>query len=84
MPLVVNYAPAIKQKETTHFIGIGIDKFADNQYNLQYSAKDIRDLSKKLKEKYKDEIIIDTLFNQQVTVGNIKALKQKLLQTKET
>jgi WD40 repeat protein len=81
MPLTVNYTPAVKQKETTRFIGIGIDRFADNQYNLQYSSKDIRDLSKKLKEKYKGNIIIDTLFNENVTAENVRALKQKLQQT---
>jgi WD40 repeat protein len=83
MPLTVNYTPAVKQKESVRFIGIGIDQFADNKYNLQYSTKDIRDLSTKLKEKYKDDIIIDTLFNENVTVSNVKALKQKLLQTSE-
>lgn len=83
MPLIVNYTPAVKQKESVRFIGIGIDQFADNKYNLQYSAKDIRDLAKKLKEKYKDDIIIDTLFNENVTVANVKALKQKLQQTTE-
>jgi len=83
MPLIVNYMPAKQQKENTHFIGIGIDQFADNKYNLQYSAKDIRDLSKKLKEKYGDEIVIDTLFNENVTLNNVKALKKKLLQSTE-
>ncbi len=81
MPLTVNYSPAVKQKESVRFIGIGIDQFLDTKNNLQYSAKDIRDLSKKLKEKYKDDIIIDTLFNENVTIGNVKALKQKLQQT---
>ncbi len=81
MPLIVNYTPAVKEKERTSFIGIGIDKFSDSKYNLQYSAKDIRDLSAKLKEKYGDDITIDTLFNENVTVSNIKVLKQKLLQT---
>ncbi len=83
MPLTVNYTPTIKQKETIRFIGIGIDKFVDKQYNLQYSSKDIRDLSKKLKEKYGNDIIIDTLFNKSVTVNNVKALKKRLLQTTE-
>lgn len=81
MPLYVNYSPAIKQKEMTRFIGIGIDQFNEPTYNLQYSAKDIRDLARKLKEKYKEAIIIDTLFNEKVTTENVKALKQKLLQT---
>ncbi len=80
MPLYVNYTPVEKQKEMTRFIGIGIDKFSESKYDLQYSSKDIRDLAKKLKEKYKDEITIDTLFNENVTVSNVKALKQKLQQ----
>ncbi|MFZ9387907.1 MAG: caspase family protein [Chitinophagaceae bacterium] len=81
MPLIVNYTPTIKQKETLRFIGIGIDQFKDSKHNLQYSSKDIRDLSIKLKEKYKEDIIIDTLFNENVTISNVKALKQKLEQT---
>ncbi|MDZ4796473.1 MAG: caspase family protein, partial [Bacteroidota bacterium] len=40
-------------------------------------------LAKKLKEKYKENIIIDTLFNENVTISNVKALKQKLQQTTE-
>ncbi|MBC7629543.1 caspase family protein [Ferruginibacter sp.] len=80
MPLQVNYTPANKPTEKTYFIGIGIDQFNDSKYNLKYSTKDIRDLCKKLKEKYTD-IIIDTLFNDNVTISNVKALKQKLLQT---
>lgn len=75
--------PAGKKLKTPklYFIGIGIDQFANSNYNLRYSAKDIRDLSKKLKEKYGNEIIIDTLFNENVTIKNVKALKKKLQQT---
>lgn len=81
MPLTINYTPAVKQKENTYFIGIGIDRFADSSRNLQYCSKDIRDLSAKMKEKYTD-IIIDTLLNENVTASNIKALKQKLQNTR--
>ena len=81
IPLQVKYTPANPVKESIRFIGIGIDKFSDSQYNLEYSSKDIRDLAKKLKEKYKDNIIIDTLFNENVTVSSVKALKLKLQQT---
>jgi len=80
-PLLVNYAPAVKQSVTTHFIGIGIDKFRDSKNDLRYSSKDIRDLSVKLKEKYGSSVTIDTLFNENVTVTNVKALKQKLWHT---
>ena len=83
LPLRVNYTPVVKSKEKLYFIGIGIDKFVESKYNLQYSAKDIRDLSKKLKEKYGNNIIIDTLFNENVTVKNVKAFKRKLQQTTE-
>jgi hypothetical protein len=81
MPLIVSYTPASTQKEITRFVGIGIDHFNDTSYNLNYSVKDIRDLSIKLKTKYGNDIIIDTLFNENVTIANIKALKQKLLNT---
>jgi len=81
MPLYVNYTPAVRQKESVRFIGIGIDQFKESQHNLQYSSKDIRDLALKLKEKYKDNITIDTLFNENVTTEKVKALKEKLQQT---
>ncbi len=83
MPLHVNYTPAMPIKESIRFIGIGIDEFADGKNNLQYSVKDIRDLAVKFREEYGENIFIDTLFNQKVTVDNVKVLKQKLLSTTE-
>ncbi len=65
----------------TYFVGIGIDKFKDSANNLSYSVKDIRDFSTALKNKLGDAVVIDTLFNQNVTVANVLALRQKLLQT---
>jgi len=82
-PLYVKYTPLTPQQERVYFAGIGIDQFADDQYNLKYSTKDIRDLSKSLQEKYGGNIIIDTLFNEKVNISNIKALKQKLRYTTE-
>jgi WD40 repeat protein len=81
MPLAIKYTPEKPRKEMIYFIGIGIDRFANPSYNLSYSTKDIRDLCVKLKEKYKESIVIDTLFNSQVSVANVKALKQRLLKT---
>ncbi len=82
MPLNVQYTPKVKQKEKVHFIGIGIDQFADASHNLNWSVKDIRDISHKLKSRYKD-IIIDTLFNKAVTRQNVLALKKKLQRLSE-
>ena len=80
-PLYVNYTPEKPYTPKTHFIGIGIDKFKEEGHDLSYSVKDVRDLSKALKEKLGDQLTIDTLFNQNVNVSNVQALKKKLLQT---
>jgi WD40 repeat protein len=82
MPLFVKYTPAIFKETKQHFIGIGINQFSNSEYNLSWSVKDIRDLAIKLKSKYPN-IIIDTLFDSNVTKENILALKQKLLQLNE-
>ena len=74
MSLLVNFTPVDLQKTKTYFIGI--DQSSDSKYNLKSNTNDIRDLCKKLKKKYKD-IIIDTLFNENVIISNLKALKTK-------
>lgn len=81
IPLVLNYTPLLKEKVVTHFIGIGLDHYARKQYDLQYSCKDIRDLARNLKKKYGNSIVIDTLFNESVSVSNIRSLKQRLSRT---
>lgn len=78
MPLKINYKSDSLIKEKLFFVGIGIDQFEQNQYNLQWSVKDIRDQVNALKLKYGESLIIDTLFNDQVKTSNIKGIKQKL------
>jgi hypothetical protein len=80
-PLLLNYRPSEKQNEKLYFIGIGIDKYNDTEKNLQYSVKDVNDLSASLKRKYGENISVDTLFNEAVTRKNVKALKQQLHKT---
>jgi len=81
IPLRVKYIPGKAGAEKIFFIGMGINNFKDKKYNLQWSVKDIRDLAIKFKQKTNGEISIDTLFNENVTVKNIKKLKERLLQT---
>jgi hypothetical protein len=81
MPLYLKYTAVKPVNETVHFIGIGINQFSDSNHNLQWCVKDIRDLALKFKEKYGSNIIIDTLFDQNVTFSNVRALKQNLLKT---
>ena len=63
-----------------YFVGVAIERFADTSNNLLWSVKDIRALSKAFKEKYGSQhIVIDTLFNEKVTLAAILQLKKKLL-----
>lgn len=64
-----------------YFIGIGIDRFADPKHNLNWSVKDIRDLAKRLKAKMGESIVIDTLFNECVTIENVLKMKLQLLKS---
>jgi WD40 repeat protein len=81
MPMELTYNPSTPEKEKLYFVGIGVDEFKETNYNLQYSAKDVRDLANALKLKYGDDIVIDTLFNRNVSVDKIVAIKNKLLKT---
>ncbi len=80
-PLFVNYTPDKVSTSKTYFIGIGVDHFKDSDYNLTWSSKDIRDMSIAMKKKYGTKVEIDTLFNENVTIENVKALKAKLKNT---
>ena len=80
MPLSVKYIPATTAAAKVYFIGIGINEFADNSHNLTWCVQDIRDLTKTMQSKYGSQfIVLDTFFNQNVTLSNIQSLKQKLL-----
>ncbi len=80
-PLRLNYIPKSPKATTTYFIGIGVDDYKNNNQNLQFCIKDIRDLSRALKAKHGKNIVIDTLFNKEVTVDALSKLKSKLLST---
>lgn len=68
-----------RHKPKLYFAGIGINRFADKQHNLQWSVKDIRDLQVSLKEKWKDDfVLLDTLTDGQATKQAIKALREKM------
>lgn len=81
IPLYVTYTPKQPAVSKTYFIGIGINRFRDTKHNLKWCVKDIRDLALEFKQKYGSTIQIDTLFDEQVTLANVQALKKKLLQT---
>jgi WD40 repeat protein len=81
-PLLVNYSPASILKSKTYFIGIGINNFKESNNNLKWCVQDIRDLAKALQTKYQSQfVILDTLYNERVTLSAIRSLKQKLQAT---
>ena len=81
LPLVVNYTPAKPATPKLYFVGLGVSSFKDSTQNLSWSVKDIRDLAKAFKNKHGGAVEVDTLFNQELTLARVKALKHKLLQT---
>ena len=81
LPLTVDYVPKSVRHAKLYFIGIGIDQFLQKEYNLNWSVKDIRDQVQHFKKQFANNIEIDTLFNEKVTVANMMNLKRKLLQS---
>ena len=79
--VLMTYIPNKEYTPKTYFIGIGIDHFQDSIYNLSYSVKDISDFAKALKKKLGNNLTIDTLFNQNVSISNVQALKKRLMET---
>ncbi len=81
-PLLVKYVPEKAEDAKVYFIGVGINEFADSNYNLKWCVQDIRDMIRSMRLKYGDKlVIIDTLFNEKATRTNIRNLKRKLFYT---
>jgi len=78
-PSYVNYEPQKTISPKTIFIGIAVDSFQQESYNLSYCVKDVTDLSDVFKALPNSEII--TLTNSQVTRENVLALKKILQNT---
>ncbi|MFN5133702.1 MAG: caspase family protein [Chitinophagaceae bacterium] len=78
-PLRLFYKTETAVPERVYFIGVGIDRFEDKTHNLRWCVKDIKDLAIQLKTKFGQRLEVDTLFNRNVSVQNILALKTKLL-----
>src|SRR5690606_24210933 len=78
----ITYKPKQPLKRDFYFVGIGVSDYKDNDYDLKYAAKDIKDMAQALKLRY-NNIEIDTLLNENATVDNIMKLQQKLQNTTE-
>lgn len=91
--LWITSEPKLSAPSCLYFIGLGVSHYRDPNFDLSYAVKDGRDMaasfsgivkdssSGKTTEPFIDKVIIDTLFNESVTRGNIMALRQKLMST---
>ena len=81
-PLAVKLVKTNQPIPRVFFAGIGVNRFADSSFNLRWCVQDIRDLAKKFSEKYgKQFILVDTLFDENVSKEAVQRIKTKLLQT---
>ncbi|MFT5602362.1 MAG: WD40 repeat protein [Flavobacteriales bacterium] len=71
-------------KGDLYVISIGVDKFIQSDFNLQYAAKDARDILNKmsLKEGQYNKVMPKLLINEDVTKENILGIKSMLSQAK--
>lgn len=79
----INYAPLQAPQPKTYFIGIGINQYRQQSsfVDLSYCVKDIRDLSEAFRQLFKEQLVVDTLFNGSATKEAILALRSRLLQS---
>jgi WD40 repeat protein len=75
----INYEPSQKPNPKVWFIGIGVSKYKNEKYNLNYAVKDINDISELLKSKYLTyEPIL--LLNEKATRENVMLINKRLLE----
>lgn len=64
-----------------YFIGIGAKEYHDKSMNLDFAAKDIRDVAEVLKKSTAyEKVYIDTFMNQHVNLGMLDSIKSRLTQ----
>lgn len=64
-----------------YFAGVAVSAYKNQNKNLRYADKDIRDIAKFLSKQYPG-IIIDTLLNEKVTIENLEKMNQRLKSTR--
>jgi WD40 repeat protein/uncharacterized caspase-like protein len=80
----INYQPATTVKPDLYIVALGISVYKEEKMNLNYAAKDARDIVKLFalqKDKY-NKVVVDSILDHQATLQNILDLKKKLMQTK--
>ena len=74
-----------KPERDLYLIAIGTSSYKDNRFDLSYPVKDARDLVKLMTSNEKglyENIIVDSLYNENVTADNITGLRTTLEKSK--
>lgn len=69
--------------QKVYFLGVGVSNYKETDFNLQYAAKDVRDLVKNFKSTYGKNLFVDTLINKNATLENFKKSILKLSKSTE-
>ena len=77
-PYYIQQVGAFGKSARIYFVGIAIDNYANSQWNLRYSVKDIKDIARALERRYSSSLVVDTLFNSSVTPDGIDSIFNKL------
>ena len=77
-PLYLSYKPKDSASKKLYFVGIGINRFKDPSHPLQWCVKDIHDLADSLSRRYGRNMIIDTLFDENVNRESVRKIKEHL------
>lgn len=62
----------------THLILISADTYRNSDYNLKYPVKDARDLASNLQKRYGRNLIVDSLFNEEITLDNLNKVRERI------
>jgi WD40 repeat protein len=79
-------ADALKRAGTAHVLAIGVNEYANTQYNLRYAVADAEDFSAEVERQQAklgrfDKVSVTTLLNREATKANILSALAKLAST---
>lgn len=82
-PLVFAGADTLKRKGTAYIIAVGVNEYANPQYNLKYAAADARDFGDEVRKRQAqlgefDRVEVVQLLDQDATKANILAAIKRL------
>ena len=82
-PLVFSGADTLKRKGTAYIIAVGVNEYANPQYNLKYAAADARDFGEEVRRRQAsigefERVEVVQLLDQEATKANILAAVKRL------